>query len=184
MKGVRTIMTKTTNLDLSGLTSLLSNTRTDLSAAISEVKASQGELIASAVEQAKALKSFSAALLDSQKTMKETQAAVTQLIQASAEEAKAEKQQLGQIENVQQAHFQSCTTKLEQISQKQVDDSSKLDELLARVQNKPVEKGWKHYGIIGLKVLGCTALGSIATLGYQYAFGSEPQQPQLQISTQ
>jgi hypothetical protein len=128
-------------------------------------------------------------LIDSQKVLKDQGAILLGLTGATAEAHSKMTQQLSEVQNIQQAGlqrmdtwFQGCTTKLEQISQKQVDDSAKLNELLARVpENKPVEKGWKHYGVQALKVVGIALGGAGTVLAYQYAFGSDPQQPQPQL---
>ena len=183
----------TKTLDLSGLTSLINNNTASLKELLLEIKNNQGELAAGTMEQGKALKEFSTALLDSQKVLKDQGAILSGLTGATAEAHSKMTQQLGEIQNIQQTQlqrldsgFQSNTSKLDIIAQGQVDGHSKLDELLKRMPEVKVEeKGWKHYGKVGLKVLGCAALGSVATLGYQYAFGSEPQQqPQFQFSTQ
>lgn len=182
----------TTTSDLSDISVLINNNTASLKEMLKELKTSQGELSIGVGELAQALKSFSLTLLEQQKVLKESQVSIVALIDATGKAHDLAQVKLGQIENVQQAYsqrmdsgFQGNTAKLEQLHQALVDDRAKINELLKRTPEVKVEeKGWKHYTLQGLKVVGIALGGAGTVLAYQYAFGSEPQQPQLQLSTQ
>jgi lipopolysaccharide biosynthesis regulator YciM len=179
----------TKTLDLSGISNLFSTKMSSMEDILKEIKDNQAEMETGMVEQQKALKAFGSAVADLQKTVRENQTSLVALIDATGKAYDKMAQQLDGIENIQQAGlqrldsgFQNNTTKLEQIHQAMMDDRSKINELLARVpENKPVEKGWKHYGVQALKVVGIALGGAGTVLAYQYAFGSDPQQPQPQL---